>query len=150
MDIMVKPTDSFILCKISAPDKKELNMPQCVEKQSSLVRVRSRCVFLGDLGIEENPLVALSNMKKLTNSTLNQSSLFLALLNRGAANNPCYAPAVEFYLPLLNFILPLIENSLISRNFRYDWVVLFIRNPKMASDLLQLCRFGRNRPKKFF
>ena len=66
----------------------------------------------------------------------NNASLFLALLNRGAANNPCYAPAVGFYLPLLNFILPLIENSLISRNFRYDWVVLFIRNPKMASDLL--------------
>lgn len=76
MVIMVKPTDSFIVCKISQPDKKELNMPQCVEKQSSLVRVRPRCVFLGDLGIEENPLVALSNMKKLTNSTLNQSSFF--------------------------------------------------------------------------
>ena len=45
-------------------------------------------------------------------------------------------PIIRVMLPLLNFILPLIENSLISRNFTYEWVVLFIRNPKMASDLL--------------
>ena len=60
---MVKPTDSFILCKISAPDKKELNMPQCVENHRksfipTLQAKRATFTFRVDKSQQKMPILA--------------------------------------------------------------------------------------------
>ena len=83
----------------------------------------------------------LSGQKLIKNA---KNVLFTALLNRGAANNLCYppadcqqreiillSPALEFYHSAVEFYHP--AHGKITINWS---IVLFTRNPKMASDLL--------------